>query len=195
MMNPRPMAQAAGAVAEALRWIGKGTYKLGALDSDAKLGVFDCTSFAMRHCFGIAGHRPGFNKGWGVDWCTGETATVVDDINSNSAIEDALHWQDLFQVATGAPHIGDILAYPTIHLPGSDAGPWIGHAAICVDVSRAAGRWDWAMPRFDLLDMVECHGPNGTTPAIRRTTGLVFDKHSITWPKPQHRSWLLRVRP
>ena len=192
-MTPRPLVAARDAVTRALALIGQGTYKLGALDSDAVNAVFDCTSFCMRYCYGIPGHRPGYNTGWGTDWCTGQTATVEDDLNSNSAIEDALHARDLFEAVTGAPRVGDILAYPTIRITGS--GPWIGHAAICVEVARAKWNWDPQRPAFSLLDMVECHGPDGTTPAIRRTTGGVFDRHSVTWPKLQHRSWLLRVRP
>ena len=194
-MIPRPKNAAATAVSYALSLVGKGTYHLGARDADAANLVFDCTSFCMRYCYGIAGHRPGYNRGWGVDWCTGQTATVEDDLNSNSAIEDALHARDLFEVVMGPPLPGDIMAYPTIRIPGQTAGPWIGHAAICVDVSRARHNWDPHRPAFGLLDMVECHGPNGLTPAIRRTTGAVFDRHSVTWPKAYHRSWLLRVRP
>lgn len=191
-MNPRPRRAAPPAALEALGLVGKGVYKLGALDSEASRLIFDCTSFSIRHCYGIPGHRSGYNAGWGTDWCTGESATVEDDINSNSAIEDALHGQDLFELALGPPRMGDILAYPTIHLRGSE---FVGHAAICVGIDRARGNWDSMRPQFSLLDMVECHGPNRTTPAIRRTDGAVFDRHSTTWPKPQHRSWLLRVRP
>lgn len=193
-MNPRPRVAARDAVIRALSLVGQGTYKLGALDSDAVNAVFDCTSFCMRYCYGIPGHRPGYNTGWGSDWCTGTTSTVEHDLNSNSAIEDALHARDLFEVVVGRPEVGDILAYPTITITGASGGPWIGHAAICVDVTRARGNWDPMRPAFTLLDMVECHGPNGITPAIRRTNGAVFDRHSVTWPKPQHRSWLLRVK-
>lgn len=193
-MNPRPIRSASQAVLMAMSLERQGMYKLGASDADAARLVFDCTSFSMRHCFGIPGHRPGYNRGWGVDWCNGETATCEDDINSNSAIEDAQHDRDLFEVASGPPRPGDIMAYPTIRLPGK-AEPWVGHAAIVVGVDRARHNWDWARPDFSLLDMVECHGPNGTTPAIRRVPGMVFMAHNSSWPKPQHRSWLLRVRP
>lgn len=193
-MNPRPIRTAQQAVSTALLLERQGTYHLGATDADAARLVFDCTSFAMRHCYGVPGHRPGYNRGWGTDWSTGESSTCEDDINSNSAIEDAMHGQDLFIPVTGRPFPGDIMAYPTIRLPGR-TDPWVGHAAIVVAVDRARASWDWARPDFSLLDMMECHGPNNTTPAIRRATGVVFSAHSVSWPRPQHRSWLLRVRP
>jgi hypothetical protein len=192
-VNPHPKYTASEAVDRARRLVGAGTYKLGALDSDADRLVFDCTSFCMRYAYGIEGHRPGYNRGWGVDWCTGATPTVIDDVNSNSAIEDAFHAMDLFRLVAGQPSIGDIIAAPTIRLPASGAGPWIGHAMIVVGTSRARGQWDPCHPKWDLLDTLECHGPDGTHPAIRTNTGVWFDERAATWPKPQHRPWLLRV--
>lgn len=193
--GPRPRNSSDQAVKEALALVGSGTYRLGAIDDDARQLVFDCTSFCMRHCYGIAGHRKGYNKGWLVDWSTGVTPSVVDDLNSNSAIEDAIHGGEVFDIVRGPPQLGDICAYPTIRLPEHADRRWIGHAAIVVGISRAQHHWDFQLPRFGLLDIVECVGPDGRRPAIRRGTGTGFDEHTNTWPKPEHRSYLLRVKP
>jgi hypothetical protein len=173
--------------------IGAGTYKLGASDKDADDLVFDCLSFCVRYGYGIAGHRPGFNRDWKEDWMTGATSSVIDDLNSNSAIEDAFHARELFELVTGPPQLGDIIAAPTIRLQGHP-DPWVGHAVIVAGVERAHRRWDPQHPAFALLDVVECHGPDKTHPAIRMNNGTYFDGWRATWPKVQHRSWLLRVR-
>jgi cell wall-associated NlpC family hydrolase len=186
------MYSPAQAVARCLALVGKGEYRLGALDSDAERGVFDCTSFCMRYAYGLPGHIPGYNTGWGQDWMTGATSTVVDDLNSNSAVEDAMHAAALFQLVIGPPLVGDIIAAPTVYLAGHK--PWIGHGVIVVGTERARGHWDPQRPTFAALDVVECHGPDGCSPAIRRTTGAWFDERGQTWPKVQHRPWLLRVR-
>lgn len=193
MTGARPKYTAAEAVERARKLIGAGTYKLGALDQDADRLVFDCTSFCMRYAYGLDGHRPGYNRGWGEDWCTGATATVVDDINSNSAIEDAMHARELFELVVGEPRIGDIIAAPTIRIPAQEQ-PWIGHGVIVVGMARARHRWDPQAPEFSLLDVLECRGPNDRNPAIRYTTGEWFDGRRRTWPKVEHRPWLLRVR-
>lgn len=193
-MLPRPSNPDYRAVVQAIAMIGRGTYLLGARDVDASHQIFDCNSFAVRYCYGIPGHRPGYNRGWRADPLFPSGASVVDDINSNSLIEDAFHLRELARHVSDHPQVGDLLAYPTISLPGSGAGPWIGHVAIVVGCSRAA-TFDVARPDYSMLDIVECIGPDGRTPAIRRSNGGVFDHHSVTWPKPQHMSRLLRIIP
>lgn len=195
MTNPRPRNDVIRALLEASALVGAGTYKLGALDEDAALGIFDCNSFAVRHCYGLPGHRPGYNRGSTVSWEYPDGASVVDDVNSNSLLEDAFnHVHDLAFAPDGDPKAGDLLAYPTIRLPGSGAGPWIGHVAIVVSCARVRA-WDRMKPNYSLLDIIECVGPNGNHPAIRRSNGGVFDHHSLIWPKPQHMSRLLRIIP
>lgn len=194
MTGARPKYSAADAVARCAKLIGDGTYKLGALDEEADALVFDCTSFCIRYGYGLDGHRPGYNRGWKEDWCTGATSTVVDDINSNSAVEDArCGARELFELVTGAPRLGDIIAAPTIRLDGHP-DPWIGHAVIVSGIDRAERRWDPFDPQFALLDVIECRGPNKRNPAIRATNGTWFDARGMDWPKVQHRPWLLRVR-
>jgi len=126
--------------------------------------------------------RPGYNRGiW---------ATVSDDLNSNSMIEDADHAQELFR-RVAAPEAGDVLCYPTIHLQGHT---FIGHVALVIGVDRA-GAWDPKAPAYHLLDIAQVCGPNGRRPACIATDGHVFDKHSETWPKAEHRSVMLRAVP
>lgn len=211
-IGPRPCSPTE-AVARALRWVNSsGVYWLGAgdyhpssaagapLDAPwtptppgakdpagrdiAGAAASDCR-FACGYCYRLPAHRPGFNVG---SW-----ATVADDLNYNSLIEDAEHHQEIAVPVTDAPQLGDVLCYPTIHLPGHPQ-PWIGHGSIVVGLDRAGG-FDPSSPKFSLLDVVHCHGPAGVAPAITRSDGSVFDVHSERWPKPEHRSRLLRMKP
>jgi hypothetical protein len=40
---------------------------------------------------------------------------------------------------------------------------------------------------------VQCRGPNGKRPGIVATDGSIWDHHDALWPKPEHRSVLLRM--
>lgn len=218
MSNPRPCSPAE-AVARALRWVGSpiiywlsgGDYHAATDDPStpapqgarAPNGVdvsgkpcSDCR-YAINHSYKLPAHRPGFNHG---AW-----ATVSDDLNYNSAIEDSEHAQDLFVPVTNAPQLGDIVTYPTIMLrdhatgdwirnPDGSIKKWIGHGSIVVGVDRAAG-FDLSAPKFALLDIVHCHGPAGVGPAITRSDGSVFDIHSERWPLAEHCSRLIRLKP
>jgi hypothetical protein len=183
-IGPRPLYTADEAIARALVAVGHGVYQLGAGDMNSTgEGPRDCFGFAFCECYGVPRHRPGFNRG---PW-----ATVEDDLNCNSAIEDADHAGDLFErVATPAP--GCLILYPTIHLPGH-AGPWIGHVKIVVGISRCL-EWDVEHPDWTLLDTVECCGPPGRHPGIIRGTGAGMTDHDARWPKPAHRTAMLRVK-
>jgi len=180
---PRPFA-AEKAVEIALASVGHGEYWLGTGDYNTPLdGRSDCAGFAICKCYGLRRHRPGFNKG---KW-----ASVEDDINCNSAIEDANRRKDLFVLAAPRPQPGDLLAYPTFFLTGHPK-PWIGHIAIVVAVDRMAA-WDAAKPDWSLLDVVQCCGPDGRKPGIVRSTAQHWREHDRQWPKPEHRSSLLRA--
>lgn len=184
MTGPRPLHPPGAAVRHALAMVGRGVYQLGTGDLGSNNDdPRDCFGFAVCECYGLKRHRPGFNQG---AW-----ATVSDDLNCNSAIEDADHAEELFERVT-APFPGALILYPTIRLPGREL-PWIGHVKIVVGVSRAV-EWDPALPRYELLDTVECCGPNGRRPGILAGTGLGMDAHDRTWPKPEHRTAMLRVR-
>jgi hypothetical protein len=149
---------------------------------DGVLGS-DCAGFAISWCYKLPRHRPSYNVG---AW-----ASVSDDLNCNSAIEDSEHARELFMPATGDPRPGDLIAYPTIHLAGHT---FIGHVCIVVGVDRA-GFFTIEAPDFSLLDVVHCHGPNGRAPACTRADGSIWNQHSTVWPKPEHRSKLLRAVP
>jgi len=185
---PRPLFTAREAAARARALVGHSIYKLGTGNADTPDDEpMDCCGFATCKCFGIVRHRMLFNKGvW---------ATVEDDINCNSSIEDARHEQDLFEPATGDPQEGDLLKWPTIRLPGHVLPLEEGHECIVVGVSRAIGKWDPANPDYRLLDVVQCEGPHGRKPGIVATDGTYWYEHDKKWPKPEHRSWMLRVKP
>lgn len=184
MTGARPCSPIA-AVTVARSLVGTGVYELGTGDCDTPIGgPSDCSGFAINRCYGLRRHRPGFNVG---SW-----ATVSDDLNPNSAIEDSDHHRELF-VRADRPQLGDLLAYPTIRLPGH-LSPWIGHIAIVVDVSRVI-EWDPATPDWSLLGVVQCCGPNGRRPGVIETNASHWNGHDMTWPKPEHRSALLRVVP
>lgn len=183
---PRPCSPIA-AVTVARSLVGSGVYWLGTGDFDTPVGGrSDCFGFAFCRCYGVKRHRPGFNVG---DW-----ASVTDDLNCNSAIEDADHHRELFvRVISGPPRIGDLLAYPTFHLPGHDK-PWIGHIAIVVGADRLL-EWDWARPTWSFLDVAQCAGPDGRSPGIIASSAHHWDEHDHDWPKFEHRTALLRVVP
>jgi hypothetical protein len=177
------------AVTVARSLVGTGVYELGTGDCDTPIGgPSDCAGFAICRCYGLRRHRPGFNVG---PW-----ASVTDDLNCNSAIEDADHARELFtRVTSGPPQLGDLLTYPTFSLlVGGEHRTWIGHVAIVTGVSRLL-EWDWTRPTWAGLDVVQCRGPNGARPGIVGTTAAHWDGHDLTWPKPEHRSVLLRVVP
>jgi hypothetical protein len=132
----------------------------------------DCDGFAM-WCYKLPRHRAGFNRGF---W-----ATVSDDINPNSLIEDAQHGGELAR-RVYSPEPGDLLCYPTFYLDGHPM-PWIGHVGIVLSTARA-GSWNPAAPYYYLLDIAQCCGGPGRMPAVLATDGYVFDKHNATWPTP-----------
>lgn len=182
--GPRPLYSTAQAVAQARALVGRGVYQLGTGDIDsAKDSPRDCFGFAFCEVYGVKRHRPGFNHG---PW-----STVEDDLNCNAAIEDSDHAGELFErVFTPSP--GILLTYPTIRLPGHPQ-PFIGHVGIVVSVARCA-EWDRDRPQYSLLDVVQCHGPNGRRPGIVATDGSIWDHHDRLWPKAEHRTVMLRVK-
>jgi hypothetical protein len=151
-------------------------------DENGSYGT-DCAGFALSWCYKLHRSRPGYNKGGAFD--------IEDDINSNSAIGDAVGARDLFELADGMPKPGDCLVYPTFRLNGL---LFIGHAAIVVDTSRATS-WDPKQPRYDLLDIAQSHGPNHFQPGVVRTDASVFEHHLLQWPRPEQTVYMLRALP
>lgn len=174
-------------VAEALNIarsaVGTSEYWLGTGDAATPLGGrFDCFGFAFNKCYGVRRHRPGFNSG---PW-----ATVSDDLNCNSAIEDAQHKQELFQEVTLGPVLpGDLLVYPSFYLKDAAGGThkYIGHIAI---VNAVPDKFI----HYSDLTVIQCCGPNGRKPGILHTSGAHWDQHDHVWPKPEHRTRILRPK-
>ena len=193
--RPRPCS-ATEAVQRALSLVGQGgQYLLGTggyrptavpdlpwTELDGELGS-DCAGFAISWCYKLPRHRPGYNHGvW---------STVEDDLNCNSAIEDADHAGELWErVLTPAP--GCLILYPTIRLQGHPQ-PWIGHVKIVTGVTRCT-TWDGAAPDWSLLDTVECCGPNHRQPAVVAGTGATMLGHDRLWPRAEHRTMMLRAK-
>lgn len=196
MTDPRPCSPALAVsrarliesdpsnAAHGYRW-GSGTFHpTPAPDlpwSPDRFGVIgaDCAGFAMAWCYRLPRTRPGFNRnvpGKPRDLVTYPDApTIVDDINVDSAIEDAGYAQELFAPVVGTPALGDLLVYPTIAKIGA-AGPWPGHVAIVIGVDA----WDAA--HFSSLVVAQCMGGEDRKPAILITDGSIWDHHSATWP-------------
>jgi hypothetical protein len=141
----------------------------------------DCAGFAMSWVWKLPRHRPGFNAG---PW-----ATVADDINTDSGIEDAEHNRDLFCQVVGAPQPGDMLVYKTIALDSHPGMRWIGHVGLVLDASG------WDGKHYHSLVIAQCKGPNGRMPGVVQTDGSVWDHHDATWNRPQWATRVLRIVP
>lgn len=140
----------------------------------------DCFQAAVCDAYDIPRHRPGFNHG---AW-----ATVSDDLNCNSAIEDSEHARELFEPVDEF-HLepGDLIMYPTIRL-AQVARPFIGHVQM---VTKVPAGWTRAIG-FSALDVAHCHGPNGRRPAVTSGKGDACDRHDELWAKWPTR--MIRVR-
>lgn len=138
----------------------------------------DCAGFAICWAWKLRRGRRGFNKG---PW-----ATVSDDINSDSFLEDAEHKQELSSVVK-TPRVGDLLIYPSYRKHGKRL--LIGHVGI---VESVPAEWDPDNPQYDLLTILQAAGPNKRKPAVLKTTGIVWTNHDKLWSKPQHRTRIVR---
>ncbi len=147
----------------------------------------DCAGLVV-WAYKVRRHRPGYNKGGMFD--------VEDDANCNSMLGDAMGTRDLFELASGDPRPGDVIAYPSfwLHDEHGKRLHFIGHTCVVIGVSRLRG-WDPKMPRYDQLDVVQVKGPDGRAPAAIATDGSIWSHHDAQWPRPEHRSYLLRALP
>lgn len=169
--------------------LGTGDFKPGRVDlpfTTNKYGTgSDCWGFAGAWCYQLPRHRPGFNHG--------THATVSDDINCDSSIEQAEdpHATDrLFEVVT-TPRLGDLLVYPSIRGPGGTRLR-IGHVGIVVAL---CAEWDVKAPQFGLLTVVQCQAAK--KPAIMKGpgSGWMFRDRYRDKTDPAWRSRILRVVP
>lgn len=172
------MNSTAVALATARQGVRTSQYYFGTGDFNTGFGGnFDCFGFAFCKCYGVKRHRPGFNVG---PW-----ATVSDDLNCNSAIEDAQHKRELFEEVRNLSQVlpGDLIAYPTFY---QDDHPHIGHIAIVDAVTPNPQHYS------DLM-VIQCCGPNGRKPGILRTNGSHWDQYDFS-VKPEHRTHILRPK-
>lgn len=144
----------------------------------------DCAGVAISFAYRLCRHRPGFNRQM--------HATVEDDLNCDSVLEDADPErggrQELGEVVT-VPQPGDLLITPSIRIPSKNFRG-IGHVRLILDASR----WNPAAPRWADVVYLECHGPNGHKPGVTRAPGGSVDIHDANWPKLEHRAALVRIR-
>jgi hypothetical protein len=139
---------------------------------------FDCWGFVSL-CYDIERHRPGYNKQ--------PKATVSDDVNCDSAIEQAEHVgaTDRLWKVVATPRIGDLLVMPSIR-DARGKRIRIGHVWLVVGVPA---EWDEARPQYDLLDTVQCQA--STKPAIKRGPGPRSD--ASTFRGLTDEAWRVRL--
>jgi hypothetical protein len=159
----------AEAVTAALSLLGKGyPYLLGTgnnlgptrlrkRDGTYTVPGFDCWGFADSWAYGRPRHQPGFNKG---AW-----ATVSDDRNCDSAIEDSEHKRQGYEPIE-VPELGCLLVMPSIR-DRLGHRMRIGHVWLVVAVPD---KWDG---KLDSIETVQC--PASTHPAIKRGPGPRYD--------------------
>lgn len=150
---------------------------------------WDCAGAAVCYAFRLFRHRPGFNRQ--------AHATIEDDLNVDSIIEDADParggHQELGEVVT-APAPGVLLLTPTITLPANERLPDGFHEPGHVRLILDAARWRPVRPKWADVTYLECHGPDRHVPGVTRNTGESVDKWDANWPKPMHRAVMVRVR-
>lgn len=186
--GPRPCSREE-ALSRMLSLVGQDfPYVLGTGDidgqttrSDGKRGM-DCAGAAQCYAYKVKRHRKGYNKG---PW-----ASVTDDVNTNSGIEDAEHGQEIWRIVTDYEDVlpGDLIAYPTIYVKGVKE-PFIGHVQMVVKVPQ----WWRRKDGYSALTVAHCHGPTGRRPAVTIDNGGACDRHDAKWSKPEHRTRILRV--
>lgn len=158
-----------------LPWTGNGYGEEGS----------DCSGFAISWAWKLRRYRPGFNHG---PW-----SSVVDYINCNSALEDGVHKQEIFDTLSEGAEVraGDLLLYPTFYLKGKDGEThkFIGHVGLVEVVPPKFAYGDWKR-----LTIIQCHGPNHYKPGVVRTDGSIWAHHDTIWPKPQHKSHVVRPK-
>lgn len=168
-------------------------YILGTGDFNPKGYVrqYDCAGAAICEAYKLTRHRLGFASGTPPYEATND---VDDDINTNSALEDAMRKQEVFELVPDSEPVlpGDLVMWATIHLVTADGEThtFIGHVLMAKVIPAGWKRVDgWHLVRF-----LQCCGGNGRTPAVIETDGSVIDRHNAKWPKPGMRAYVVRVK-
>ncbi len=160
-------------------------------ERDGKRGC-DCAGAAQCYAYRIVRHDPGFASGMAPALYR-DQIDIDDDHNTNSAIEDALTMQEVYELVTGPVLPGDLLAYATIRIRAEEDGEvhtWIGHVAMIKYVPTGWLPGDG----YHALRILQCCGGNGRRPLVLNTDGSLFDRHDMNWPKEAHRTQILRVK-
>lgn len=181
----------------------------GPREKDGLVGV-DCSAFAEKFCHRLPGHVPGFNHDVPGMRRLGPGATVVDDLNTDSTVEDAWYRATLFSVVNGwhppGSYVrgevlpGDLLIYRSIYKDGRRVWPHIGHVSIVLEVMPG---FDPAAPRWELLLVAQAKGPDERKPAVIVTDGSIWAHHDELWQAttadrrdlPERGSLVVRVDP
>ncbi len=159
--------------------------------ADGKRGC-DCAGAAQSHAYKIVRHDPGFASGR-VPIEYRDQSDVDDDHNTNSAIEDALTKQEVYEFVLEQPVLpGDLIMYATLVIKTSDGEVHriIGHVLMIKTVPPG---WTPA-DGYHKLRLLQCCGPDGRTPLVIETDGSSIDKHNRDWPKSAHRARIVRVK-
>lgn len=187
----------AEAIARAHELLGKGyPYILGAGNHRGPTQVrrkdgtltplgFDCWAFADAWAYEQPRHEPGFNHG--------PHATVSDDRNCDSAIEEAEHFGKKYEVIE-TPETGCLIVMPSVRarevwpddaraLPDAEFKAKhgyakndrvrIGHVWLAVIVPES---WDPTKPQYDLITTLQCQA--SSAPAIKMGPGPRYDGRS-----------------
>lgn len=124
---------------------------------------FDCWGFADAWSYDHPRHDPGFNVG---PW-----ATVQNDRNCDSAIEDAEHTRQRYAVID-RPELGCLLVMPSVRDPKTKKRIRIGHVWITSSIASVL-EWDPAHPQYQLLETLQCQASK--SPAVRLGAGPLHD--------------------
>lgn len=181
---------------EALAKIKDAEYQLGTgnYNPNGFAKKYDCAGAAICEAYKLKRGRKGFASGR-VPLAYRDQNDVDDDINTNSAIEDALTKQELFEMVLEADAVqpGDLVMWATITLYDKDDGEkhvFIGHVLMFKTVPDG---WTPSDGYFKCR-MLQCCGGNGRKPAVIETDGSSVDRHNAVWPKQAHRAYIIRVK-
>jgi hypothetical protein len=137
---------------------------------------FDCWGYAGSYAYEQPRHEPGFNRG---PW-----ATVSDDRNCDSAIEEAEHIGKAYEVID-RPELGCLIVMPSIR-DENHKRIRMGHVWMAVVVPDV---WDPKRPEYDDIITLQCQA--SSHPAIKMGPGPRHDGrtfHGIT-----DDAWRLRM--
>lgn len=188
--------------------VGKGEYQLGAGGWDPKHpdtcfhphwdtknhpGVIgcDCSAYALKYGLKLDGHRPGFGRGPG--------SHVEDYINSDSALYDAIHNHDIFELVEGPPdpvnHV-DFLILPSYFDKHTGERKIIGHVMAVAENHALEWQDHDVLPRpWELVNILQCRGPNGKRPGVIASDASLCTHHDSLWPNtPAMWTQVIRVR-